>query len=231
MTQRAPVRLGVLISGTGTNLQAIIDAAGHGELRAEIRVVISNRAGVQGLERARRHGIPTRVIEHRRFPSREDFDRALVEALGEHAVELVVCAGFMRLLSPVMLAAFPDRVMNIHPSLLPAFAGVHAQKTALEHGVRFTGCTVFFVREGVDDGPIIVQAVVPVMPGDDENILSERIRAQEHRIFPWAIQLFQEGRLTIEGRNVRIADFPAGDESLALSNPRSPHSPRMKRSH
>jgi len=231
MAQRAPVKLGVLISGTGTNLQAIIDAAGRGELRAEIRVVISNRAGVQGLERARRHGIPTRVIEHRRFASREDFDRALVEALGEHGVELVVCAGFMRLLSPVMLAAYPDRVMNIHPSLLPAFAGVHAQKAALEHGVLFTGCTVFFVREGVDDGPIIVQAVVPVMPGDDEHILSERIRAQEHRIFPWAIQLFGEGRLTIEGRTVRIADFPAGDESLALVNPRSPHSPRTKRSH
>jgi phosphoribosylglycinamide formyltransferase-1 len=231
MAQRAPVKLGVLISGTGTNLQAIIDAAGRGELRAEIRVVISNRAGVQGLERARRHGIPTRVIEHRRFASREDFDRALVEALGEHGVELVVCAGFMRLLSPVMLAAYPDRVMNIHPSLLPAFAGVHAQKAALEHGVLFTGCTVFFVREGLDDGPIIVQAVVPVMPGDDEHILSERIRAQEHRIFPWAIQLFGEGRLTIEGRTVRIADFPAGDESLALVNPRSPHSPRTKRPH
>jgi phosphoribosylglycinamide formyltransferase 1 len=231
MAQRAPVKLGVLISGTGTNLQAIIDAAGRGELRAENRVVISNRPGVQGLERARRHSIPTRVIEHRRFTSREDFDRALVEALGEHGVELVVCAGFMRLLSPVMLTAYPDRVMNIHPSLLPAFAGVHAQKAALEHGVRFTGCTVFFVREGVDDGPIIVQAVVPVMPGDDENILSERIRAQEHRIYPWAIQLFQEGRLTIEGRTVRIADFPAGDESLALVNPRSPHSPRMKRPH
>jgi phosphoribosylglycinamide formyltransferase 1 len=231
MAQRAPVKLGVLISGTGTNLQAIIDAAGRGELRAEIRVVISNRAGVQGLERARRHGIPTRVIEHRRFASREDFDRALLEALGEHGVELVVCAGFMRLLSPVMLAAYPDRVMNIHPSLLPAFAGVHAQKAALEHGVLFTGCTVFFVREGVDDGPIIVQAVVPVMPGDDEHILRERIRAQEHRIFPWAIQLFGEGRLTIEGRTVRIADFPAGDESLALVNPRSPHSPRTKRPH
>jgi len=231
MARRAPVKLGVLISGTGTNLQAIIDAVGRGELRAEIRVVISNRAGVQGLERARRHGIPTRVIEHRRFASREDFDRALVEALGEHGVELVVCAGFMRLLSPVMLAAYPDRVMNIHPSLLPAFAGVHAQKAALENGVLFTGCTVFFVREGVDDGPIIVQAVVPVMPGDDENILSERIRAQEHRIYPWAIQLFGEGRLTIEGRTVRIADFPAGDESLALVNPRSPHSPRLKRPH
>ena len=228
MAERAPVKLGVLISGAGTNLQAIIDALERRELRAEIRVVISNRAGVQGLERAHRHSIATRVIEHRRFPSREDFDRVLVETLSEHGVELVVCAGFMRLLSPVMLAAFPDRVMNIHPALLPAFPGVHAQKAALEHGVRFTGCTVFFVSQGVDDGPIIVQAVVPVMPGDDEESLSERIRAQEHRIYPWAIQLFQEGRLTIEGRSVHIANFPTGDESLALVNPRSP---RLKRSH
>jgi phosphoribosylglycinamide formyltransferase-1 len=231
MAERAPVKLGVLISGTGTNLQAIIDALERRELRAEIRVVISNRPGVQGLERARNHGIASRVIEHRGFASREDFDRALVAALVEHGVELVVCAGFMRLLSPVMLAAFPDRVMNIHPALVPAFPGIHAQKAALEYGVRFTGCTVFFVREGVDDGPIIVQAVVPVMPGDNEASLSERIRAQEHRIYPWAIQLYQEGRLTIEGRTVRIADFPAGDESLALVHPRSPHSPRLKRPH
>lgn len=231
MAERAPVKLGVLISGTGTNLQAIIDAIERRELRAEIRVVISNRAGVQGLERAQRHAISTRVIEHRRYASREAFDRALAEALAEHGVELVVCAGFMRLLSPVMLTAFADRVMNIHPALLPAFPGVHAQRAALEHGVQFTGCTVFFVREGVDDGPIIVQAVVPVMPNDDEESLSERIRAQEHRIYPWAIQLYQEGRLTIEGRTVRIADFPAGDESLALINPRSPHSPRVRRPH
>ena len=229
--QRPPVKLGVLISGSGTNLQAIIDAIERRELRAEIGLVISNRAGAQGLERARRHGIAARTIDHRRFASREDFDRALVEALNAHGVELVICAGFMRLLSPVMLGAFPDRVMNIHPALLPAFPGVHAQKAALEHAVRFSGCTVFFVREGVDDGPIIAQAVVPVMPGDDEEALSERIRAQEHRIYPWAIQLYQEGRLTIEGRTVRITDFPAGDESLALLHPRSPHSPRLKRPH
>jgi phosphoribosylglycinamide formyltransferase 1 len=231
MAERAPVKLGVLISGAGTNLQAIIDALGRRELRAEIRVVISNRASALGLERAQRHSIASRVIEHRRFASREDFDRALVETLREYGVELVVCAGFMRLLSPVMLAAFSDRVMNIHPALLPAFPGMHAQRAALAHGVRFTGCTVFFVREGLDDGPIIVQAVVPVMPGDDEESLSERIRAQEHRIYPWAIQLYGEGRLMIEGRTVRVTDFPAGDESLALLNPRSPHSPRLKRPH
>jgi len=137
----------------------------------------------------------------------------------------------MRLLSPVMLAAFLNRVMNIHPSLLPAFAGVHAQKAALEHGVLFTGCTVFFVREGVDDGPIIVQAVVPVMPGDDENISERTDRAQEHSHLSLGDPALSGGRLTIEGRTVRIADFPAGDESLALVNPRSPHSPRMKRPH
>ena len=231
MAERAPVKLGVLISGTGTNLQAIIDALQRGDLHAEIRLVISNRADAQGLERAHRHGISTRVIEHRRFPSREDFDRALVDALTEHGVELVVCAGFMRLLSPVMLAAFPDRVMNIHPALLPAFPGVHAQKAALEYGVRFTGCTVFFVREGVDDGPIIVQAVVPVMPGDDEESLSERILRRSIASIPGRFSFSRRAASTIEGRTVRIADFPAGDESLALVNPRSPHSPRLKRPH
>jgi phosphoribosylglycinamide formyltransferase-1 len=211
MSERAPLKLGVLISGTGTNLQAIIDAVERGELRAEIRAVISNRPNAQGLERARRHGIPTRVIEHRRFPSREDFDRALAAALSEYGVELVACAGFMRLLSPVMLAAFPDRIMNIHPALLPAFPGINAQKAALDYGVRISGCTVFFVREGVDDGPIIVQAAVPVMPGDDEERLSQRILAQEHRIYPLALRLYQEGRLRIDGRRVIIADVPGPD--------------------
>jgi phosphoribosylglycinamide formyltransferase 1 len=223
MTPRPPVRLGVLISGTGTNLQAIIDAIERGELRADIRVVISNIADAPGLQRAARHKIHTRVVEHRRFPSREDFDRALAAALNEHGVELVVCAGFMRLLSRVMLTAFPDRIMNIHPALLPAFPGVHAQKAALDHGARFSGCTVFFVREGVDDGPIIVQAAVPVMPDDDEERLSARIRAQEHRIYPLAIRLYQEVRLTIDGRKVHIRDFPAEDESSALINPKPPH--------
>ncbi len=221
MTQRPLVRLGVLISGTGTNLQAIIDAVERRELGAELRIVISNRADAPGLEWAARHGIPTRVIEHRGFPAREDFDLALVDTLNEYGVDLVVCAGFMRLLSGVMLSAFPDRIMNIHPALLPAFPGVHAQKAAIDHGVRFSGCTVFFVREGVDDGPIVVQAVVPVMPDDDEQRLSARIRAQEHRIYPLAIRLYQEGRLTIDGRKVHIRDFPAAD-SAVLINPKPP---------
>lgn len=202
--ERPPVKLGVLISGRGSNLQSIIDAILRGDLKAEIRLVISNRPDAQGLERARRHGIETVVIEHRGFPSREDFDRAMVGALRERSVELVACAGFMRLFSSVMLEAFPDRIMNIHPGLLPAFPGMHAQRDALAHGVQIAGCTVFFVAPGVDDGPIIVQAAVPVLPGDDEQRLSARILQQEHRIYPHAIRLYQQGRLEVEGRRVII---------------------------
>jgi phosphoribosylglycinamide formyltransferase 1 len=219
-TGRPPVRLGVLISGEGTNLQAIIDAIARGDLAAEIRVVISNKAAAGGLARARHHGIPAQVIDHRGFPSREDFDRALASALNAHDVELVVCAGFMRLLSPVMVAAFRDRIMNIHPALCPAFPGVDAQQQALDYGVRFTGCTVFFVTEGVDDGPVIVQAVVPVHPDDDAAALAARIHAEEHRIYPWAIALFQQGRLEIRGRRVQIRDFPALAAIPAPINPR-----------
>jgi len=219
---RPPVKLGVLIPGEGTNLQAIIDAVACGDLSAEIRVVISNKAGARGLERARRCGIAAEVIDHRKFAAREEFDRALVAAFNAHGVELIVCAGFMRLLSPVMVRAFPNRIMNIHPALCPAFPGVDAQKAALDYGVRFAGCSVFFVTEGVDDGPIIVQAVVPVLAGDDEKRLSARIRAQEHRIYPYAIRLFQEGRLEVRGRKVVIADFDSPGDSAGLVNPEPP---------
>ncbi|MBF6558687.1 MAG: phosphoribosylglycinamide formyltransferase [Candidatus Binataceae bacterium] len=218
---RPPVRLGVLISGEGTNLQALIDAIARGDLAAEIRVVISNQAAAGGLARARHHGIDAQVIDHRGFPSRQDFDRALVAALNAHGVELVVCAGFMRLLSPVMVAAFRDRIMNIHPALCPAFPGVDAQQQAIDYGVRFSGCTVFFVTEGVDNGPVIVQAVVPVHQDDDAATLAARIHAEEHRIYPWAIALFQQGRLEIRGRRVHIRDFPAPAAIPALINPRS----------
>ncbi|HUY27467.1 MAG TPA: phosphoribosylglycinamide formyltransferase [Candidatus Binataceae bacterium] len=218
----APLRLAVLISGSGTNLQAIIDAIAIGDLDAEIRVVISNQAAAQGLERARNAGLTTHLIEHRKFPTREDFDRAMLAVLQPLSIELVACAGFMRLVSPVLLDAYPGRVMNIHPSLLPAFPGTHAQRDALEHGVRVAGCTVFFVTPGVDDGPIIAQAAVPVLPGDDEARLSERILAEEHRIYPMAIRLFQQGRLAISGRKVLIRDY-AGPELGAGSiiNPRA----------
>jgi len=216
---RPPVKLGVLISGEGSNLQAIIDAAGRGEVRADIRLVISNKASAHGLERARRAGIATQFIDHRRFSSRGEFDRELVAALETHRIELVACAGFMRLLSPVMLRAFPNRIMNIHPALCPAFPGVDAQRGACDYGVRFSGCTVFFVAEGVDDGPIIVQAVVPVMQNDNKESLAARIHAAEHRIYPYAIRLYQEGRLRVQGRRVLVDDAAVADESLMLINP------------
>jgi phosphoribosylglycinamide formyltransferase-1 len=215
---RPPVKLGVLISGEGTNLQAIIDAVRRGALSADIRVVISNRSAARGLERARRADIPALFIDHRAYGSREEFDRNLVEVLTAHQVELVACAGFMRLLSPVMLRAFPNRIMNIHPALSPAFPGINAQRAACDYGVRFSGCSVFFVNEGLDEGPIIVQAVVPVMQTDNEQTLAARIQAAEHLIYPYAIRLFQEGRLEIRGRKVWI-DGALPVENQMLINP------------
>jgi phosphoribosylglycinamide formyltransferase 1 len=216
--ERPPVKLGVLISGEGTNLQAIIDAVGRGELKAEIRVVISNKAEARGLERARRHGIAAELINHR-GKSREQFDGELVTALRGHDVELVVCAGFMRLLSPVMVWAFPYRIMNIHPALCPAFPGMDAQKAATDYGVRFTGCTVFFVTEGVDDGPIIIQAVVPVNPEDEVATVAQRIHIQEHRIYPEAIRLYQQGRLEVRGRKVLIRDVSVPTDQVLINPP------------
>ena len=213
------LRIGVLISGSGTNLQAIIDAIGRRELKAQIRLVISNRANAYGLERARQAGIRTLVLDHRRFRSREAYDQQLVTELAAADVELVVLAGFMRLLSNVMIQAFPNRIMNIHPALLPSFPGLHVQKAAVDYGVRFSGCTVFFVTEGVDDGPIIIQAVVPVYPEDSEEELAARILAQEHRIYPRAIALFQEGRLEVSGRRVLIKGLRRPGESPVLINP------------
>lgn len=219
MAENPAVKLGVLISGSGTNLQAIIDAIRRGDLKAEVRIVISNRADAQGLERARRHGIETAVIEHRKFSSREDFDRAVLAALRERAVELVALAGFMRLLSSVMLDAFPRRIMNIHNSLLPSFPGIHGPNDAIEYGVKLAGCTVFFVTPGVDVGPVIIQAAVPVLPGDDEDRLAARILQQEHRIFPHAIALFQQGRLEIQGRRVIVKGDSAQPNSAPIVNP------------
>ena len=200
----SPLSLGVLISGSGTNLQAIIDAIEHGELKAVIRIVISNRADAYGLTRAQNHGLPTVVIPHQNFPSRETFEAEVIRELQAHGAELVVLAGFMRLLSPFFIRAFPQCIMNIHPALLPAFPGTHAQRQALERGVRTTGATVHFVDEEVDHGPIIVQAAVPVYPDDTEESLSARILAQEHRIYPHAIQLFAEDRLEIRGHTVIV---------------------------
>ncbi|MCS6925933.1 MAG: phosphoribosylglycinamide formyltransferase [Candidatus Binatia bacterium] len=202
MTARLP--LGVLISGSGTNLQAIIDRIAQGTLDAEIRMVISNRSDAYGLTRAQRHHLPTLVISHKDFPSREAFEAELVTALQAAGVELVILAGFLRVLSPFFIRAFPQRILNIHPSLLPAFPGLHAQRRALESGVRITGATVHFVDEEVDHGPIIIQAAVPVYPDDTEDTLSARIRVQEHRIYPLAIQLFAEGRLEVRANRVIV---------------------------
>lgn len=201
-----PFRIAVLASGGGTNLQSIIDQQQSGKLPVAIALVISNNPGAGALERAQQAGISTLCINHRHYASREDFDRALVKALQEADVDLVVLAGFMRIITPVMLTAFPHRIINIHPALLPAFAGLNVQQQALDYGARFSGCTVHFVDDGVDTGPIIVQAVVPILSEDSAVTLAERILEQEHRIYPLAIQWLAEGRVTIDGRKVIIAD-------------------------
>lgn len=212
------VSLGVLISGSGTNLQSIIDAIEAKRLDAVIRVVLSNKESAYGLVRAKNHGIQTEVLDHKKFPSRETYDEAIVERLRSHGVELVILAGFMRLLSPVLVKAYSNRIMNIHPALLPSFPGLHGQKQAVEYGVRFAGCTVHFVNEECDQGPIIIQAIVPAYPDDTDETLSARILKQEHRIYPRAIQLYSEGRLRVEGRQVFVADLEKDDGS-ALINP------------
>jgi phosphoribosylglycinamide formyltransferase-1 len=198
------VAAGALISGTGTNLQAIIDRIAAGRLDCALRLVVSNRPGAPGLARAAAAGVPTRVIEHTSFAQREDFDRALVATLREAGVELVLLAGFDRLITPVFLTAFPLRIMNIHPALLPSFQGLHAQRQALAYGVKVAGATVHFVDEHTDHGPIIVQGAVPIGPEDTEDEVRRRILAVEHEIYPLAVQLFAEGRLSVEGRRVIV---------------------------
>lgn len=184
--------LGILISGRGSNLQAILDAIHQGRLEARVAVVLSNVAAAAGLDRARNAGIPTAVLSHRDYPTREAFDAAIVEKLRSFEVDLVCLAGFMRLLSPVFVRAFPGRILNVHPSLLPAFPGMHAQKQALDYGVKVTGATVHVVDEELDHGPIVMQRAVPVHEGDDEESLSARILEEEHRIYPEAIALMLE---------------------------------------
>jgi phosphoribosylglycinamide formyltransferase-1 len=213
-----PVPIGVLISGGGTNLQAIIDAIEAKRLDATIELVISNKADAYGLSRARKHGIATEVLDHKKFPSRESYDQAIVDLLRVRGVELVALAGFMRLLSPVFVKAYSNRIMNIHPALLPSFPGLQVQKKAVEHGVRFSGCTVHFVNEECDEGPIIIQAVVPVYADDNAETLAARILKEEHRIYPRAIQLYAEGRLRVEGRKV-IVSGSTKDEGLVLIQP------------
>lgn len=198
--------LGVLVSGRGSNLQAILDAIMAGRLKAKIGVVISDTPGALALKRVAGFDIATAVIERQRFPDRASFEQAILRELELHHVELVALAGFMRILSGDFISHFPGRIMNIHPALLPSFAGLDAQDQAIRYGVKVSGCTVHFVDEGVDSGPIILQEAVPVLDGDDEHLLAERILHVEHRLYPRAIRLYCEGRLKIEGRRVIISD-------------------------
>jgi phosphoribosylglycinamide formyltransferase-1 len=195
-------RLGVLISGRGSNLQAIIDAIGDGRLNATIAVVISNRADAAGLDRARKAGIETVHLDHLAYPSRNAYDAELVAALRARDVRLVCLAGFMRLLGPTFIDAFPNAILNIHPSLLPAFPGVDAQQQALDHGVRVSGATVHLVTNELDAGPIVLQSAVEVREDDTTETLAARILVEEHKLYPKAIQLVLDGRIRVEGRRV-----------------------------
>jgi phosphoribosylglycinamide formyltransferase 1 len=189
--------LGILVSGSGTNLQAILDAVASGKLRTKIGVVLSNVATAKALDRAKAAGVETAVVDHKAYPSREAFDAAVVEVLRAKGVDCVVLAGFMRLVTPVLLDAFKNRVVNIHPALLPAFPGVHSQKQALDYGVRISGCTVHFVDAGMDTGPVIAQATVPVLDDDTEETLRDRILEKEHALLPEVLQWISDGRVEV----------------------------------
>jgi phosphoribosylglycinamide formyltransferase-1 len=208
------LRLGVLASGRGSNLQAVIDAIESGALQARVAVIISNKKDAQALERARTHGVTDVFLDPTLYAGmidkREAYDRAVLDILRQHEVDLVLLAGYMKIVTPVLIDAYRHRMMNIHPSLLPSFPGLEAQRQALDWGAQVAGCTVHFVTEGVDEGPIILQATVPVLERDSPETLAARILVEEHAIYPRAVQLYADGRLLVEGRRVRIADSPAG---------------------
>ena len=218
----SPLRVAVLASGRGSNLQAIIDAIEAGQVQAQIVAVISNKKDAVALDRARKHGLPELFVDPKPFAgqpdSREAYDRVLLEVLQQQHVELVLLAGYMKIVTAVLVNAFANRMMNIHPSLLPSFPGLEVQKKAIDWGCKLAGCTVHFVTEGVDEGPIIVQAAVPVLDGDTPEALAARILEQEHKIYPQAVQLFAEGRLKVNGRQVQIAGAkPVGDAIISPS--------------
>jgi phosphoribosylglycinamide formyltransferase-1 len=213
----APVA--VLVSGSGTNLQSLLDAAAVTGFPARIAVVVSNVPGVRALERATLAGVPTRVLPHQGYLDRVAYDRALVEVTAPFGCRIACLAGFMRLVGPTFLRAFPAGVLNVHPALLPSFPGLHAHRQALEHGVKVTGCTVHLVDEGTDTGPIVAQAAVPVLDADTEESLQRRIQEQEHRLFPLALGLLASGRLRVEGRRVHVEGGGPDPAGLALVNP------------
>jgi phosphoribosylglycinamide formyltransferase-1 len=198
-------RVGILISGRGSNMVSLVRAMQAGEIDADPAVVVSNVPSAAGLETAAGMGVPTAVVDHKKIKPRKVHEAAIVDVLREHDVDLVCLAGYMRLLAGPMLEAFPNRIMNIHPALLPSFPGLHVQQMALDYGAKVSGCTVHFVDEECDHGPIIVQIPVPIEEGDDEDALAARILEQEHRAYPLAVKLFFQNRLRIDGRCVRIA--------------------------
>ena len=212
------LRLGVLASGRGSNFQSIIDAVDNKTLKAEIVLLITDNPAAFAVERAKKHGIEYLVIRPKEFSSRDEFYGKVSGEFQNRGVDLIILAGFMRIIGKPLIDAFPNRIMNIHPALLPAFPGLHGQKQALEHGVKIAGCTVHFVDEGMDTGPIIIQAAVPVYPDDTEEILSDRILTFEHKIYPEAIRLFSEGRIAVEGRTVKIKENVPSEQSVV--NPR-----------
>lgn len=208
------LRIGILASGRGSNFQSIIDAVNSGRLRAEIAVLITDNPSAFAIERAKKHGIKYLVMSPKEYSSKDDYFIKIAEELKKRDVGLVILAGFMRIVRKPLIDSFPNRVMNIHPALLPAFPGLNGQRQALEYGVRISGCTVHFVDEGMDTGPIIIQAAVPLSQDDTEETLSERILKLEHKIYPEAIRLFSEGMIEIEGRSVRIKGYISPEISI-----------------
>lgn len=207
--------IGILASGSGTNFDSIAGAVAEGRVPARLALLLCNRPGAAVLEKARRHGVPTLVLDHREFASRPAFDKAVADALEKAGVELVAMAGFDRIVTGTLLRRFPGRVVNIHPALLPSFRGAHAQADAAGYGVTITGATVHFVDEDVDHGPVILQGAVPVAPGEDTDTIRRRILAVEHRLYPEALRLIAERRIEVDGRHVRILGRrPIGDECL-----------------
>ncbi len=218
ISRTTPLRVAVLASGRGSNLQALIDTIEAGQVQARIVAVISNKKEAVALERARKHGIKDLFVDPKPFAgrpdSREAYDRSLLEVLQQHEVELVLLAGYMKIVTTVLVNAYANRMMNIHPSLLPAFPGLEVQKKAIDWGCKLAGCTVHFVTEGVDEGPIIIQVAVPILDADTPETLASRILVQEHKVYPRAVQLFAEGRLRVNGRRVFIDGVKSDGEAI-----------------